>query len=68
MSEMYALLFIYLIPGGYTVSLENHYPSMIECFEAREEVFVNMPGYEDGYPPVNMQGICIRTDTGPINK
>jgi len=38
------------------------FDDMIECFYAREQLSTEVGG-GDGYFPVNMQAVCVLTDT-----
>jgi hypothetical protein len=55
------LILITILPFKTTVHDRGNYSSMERCFMARETTLVDM-GQLDGYPPINQNLICIRTD------
>lgn len=58
------MLVYIIISGGEVTSLQVNepYENMTECFQAREELAVLVGGPESGFYPINMQGICVRTE------
>lgn len=54
------LVYLVITPYGTLMSEVDLYPTMTECFKARETLLI-----QRGNPshfPVNEQAICIRTD------
>jgi hypothetical protein len=63
---MWVLVFVKLLfpePGFYDVDaqLYGQYEQIDDCFKARELLIIDM-GSVDGYPPVDTQVVCIRTN------
>jgi len=49
---------------GYVQNLSpivSEHDTMEECFDARDDYLYNL-GSTDGFPPVNTQAVCVRTD------
>jgi hypothetical protein len=65
---MWTLIVIQLFypsEGFYDVDAQMYgsYDNMIDCFVDREYVIEAMGGV-NGFPPINVQAVCIRTDDG----
>ena len=54
---MWVLFVIFLEADQYMVAPQGVYPSMADCFEAREFVMQTAP-----QPKINYDAICIQTD------
>ena len=54
---MWVLFVIFLETDRYMVAPQGVYPTMDDCFEARENVMQSAP-----QPKINYEAVCIQTD------
>lgn len=54
---MWVLIGVLIASQGVAVKPFGLYPTMISCFEARDEYMANMP-----QPKVNYELVCVKTD------
>ena len=58
----WVLIFITYWDGQIMTVGNGVFDDMIECFYAREQLSTEVGG-GDGYFPINMQAVCVLTDT-----
>lgn len=59
----YLLIVVFLTTPSQEVTLKTEYPTMLECFDAREQVVDFI-----GRPIVNYQSICVQKALRPGNQ
>jgi len=59
---MWILIYIFVLQGNPEVVIHGKYSTLLECFESREKLAVDVGGDFPGYFPNNSRGICVRLD------